>query len=125
MNGMVLRSLAGFVFLARRSSVAVLLHQPQMESEQRQEDCRKHHHMQCKEALHGEFTNIRTTTQHARNCRPDKRNRRGNLQTNLGRKVAELIHRQQVTGETEHRRDPQQTPCRSASQTRAACDRPS
>ena len=108
MNGMLLRSAGGFRFLTGRNGVAMALDQPEMEAEQRNEDGWQHHDVQGKEALHREFAHVRAAAQHVGDDRTDPWNRHRNLQADLGGKVAELVHGQQVAGEAEDRRQPQQ-----------------
>ena len=108
MKGMVLRSRGGLRFFAGRHGVAVPLHQPEMKAKQRQKQRGQHHDVQGEEALHREFAYIRAAAQHVGNGRTDQRNRRGNLQADLGGEVAELVHRQQVAGEAEDRGDAEQ-----------------
>ena len=55
MKGMVLRSAGGLGVFAGRNGITVLLHQPEMEGEQGQEESRQHDHVQSKETLHGEI----------------------------------------------------------------------
>ena len=75
---------------------AVALYQPEMEAEQGKEQCREHHYVKRKKALNREFAYFRTAAQHVGHDWTDPRNRRRDLEANLGGEVAELIHGQKI-----------------------------
>ncbi len=104
-EGNALALTGGLVIFAGRAGVAVALDKPQMKRKQRQEQGRQHHDVQSEETLHGELADLRTAAQHVGDGRTDERNCHRNLQADLGGKVAELIHGQQVAGEAEDRGD--------------------